>query len=372
MKLYSVTIPYKETKSEKEYTITYEVEAPDKVSALKEGLRRFALYENYNYASWVRIPIKEKIKAEPKDSLLDPKKVKTLKSSLKKITSSENLTNILKKVCEYECSECLPELLALLKDEKLDEYTKVKIAMCFRKIADYNCIQNLLEIAQVTSSNKLKATIISSIGHLDPKCCIDELIKYLNHPDNRVRANAVEALAESSDPEISRLLFPLLLDNDNRVRANVIKILYRFSNVSIHNSLVEMARSKNKWMRASAAYAMKEMQYKEGLDIIKKLLDDPEIIVKLHAIRAYFSISKNYYPVFSLLEHSNKDVKNEIISCFKQLPLSDERKIELIKNYMDDYSKSPEAKDCLKSLINYNEANIFKKLFYKLCYFKYI
>lgn len=74
MKKFKVVIPYKENnkKEGQEYIIDFQVIAKDKVTARKKGLKKFENFLEYNLASWIRVPINEKIKVEFIEEIKEP------------------------------------------------------------------------------------------------------------------------------------------------------------------------------------------------------------------------------------------------------------------------------------------------------------
>ncbi|HLD29830.1 MAG TPA: HEAT repeat domain-containing protein, partial [bacterium] len=110
----------------------------------------------------------------------------------------------------------------------------------------------------------------------------------LDDPNARVRARGVEILEAElvdQDAELSeRILSPFLADPDNRVRGNACKIFYRFNPSKALSVLNEMSGSNNKWMRISAAWVLGEIEAIEGIEILKKLVQDQDEHVMKRAL----------------------------------------------------------------------------------------
>ena len=72
MKKYRVVIPYKENKSASEnFKVDFEVIADSKEAAIEKALKKFDGFLEYNLASWVRTPVKEKILVEYLEDVKD-------------------------------------------------------------------------------------------------------------------------------------------------------------------------------------------------------------------------------------------------------------------------------------------------------------
>lgn len=96
-------------------------------------------------------------------------------------------------------------------------------------------------------------------GLLGGKGSLNLIKPFLNHPDPRVRANAVEAFGIIS-PEATEELHPLLNDQDNRTRANAIIAIYHKYPGEALRSLTEMIYSQEAWMKDSALFAARTIK----------------------------------------------------------------------------------------------------------------
>ena len=76
---------------------------------------------------------------------------------------------------------------------------------------------------------------------------------------------------------------PFLDDQDNRTRANAAKAYYRYDPEKAIVVLKDMARSEDKWMRLSAAWALGEIGDTATGMILEMLLDDNDPQVKNRA-----------------------------------------------------------------------------------------
>lgn len=104
-------------------------------------------------------------------------------------------------------------------------------------------------------------------------------------PKIRARADSVEIIADvfKDSPRAIEMLAPFLSDSDNRTRANAAVSYYQYDPGEAMTVLQEMATSKDKWMRLSAAWALGQIGDTSTSKILEKLLDDSDSQVKSKA-----------------------------------------------------------------------------------------
>lgn len=130
----------------------------------------------------------------------------------------------------------------------------------------------------------LLATGIMIIGSFASEEYIPLLKAFLSFEDDRVRANAVEALAAIDTPEVAEILKALVSDRNNRVRANAIKALWDRGIRFGLNTIPDELRSPNSRKRASVAYILGEIKEERSLDLLVGLLSDISQVVRNRAV----------------------------------------------------------------------------------------
>lgn len=129
----------------------------------------------------------------------------------------------------------------------------------------------------------LLATAIKLVGGCRDDRFLPLLKAFLTYEDDRVRANAVEALAMLDHLEVIEVLKALVSDRNNRVRANAIKGLWNRGVRFGLNTLPEELRSPNPKKRASVAYVLGEIKEERSADLLVPLLRDPAPMVRNRA-----------------------------------------------------------------------------------------
>jgi HEAT repeat protein len=205
-------------------------------------------------------------------------------------------------------SMAMEPLIACLRDR--DVYVRSAAASALGELGDQRATAPLLEIFEKEGHNRVKATIISTLGTLgDPKV-LKTLRENLLSEDPRIRANAIEAIGEVAGDQAVTLLFPYLKDTNNRARANACVALYRtedpnavFQSV---DTLAAMSGHMNKWMRASAASAYGMIGEVHFAPHLLRLLDDSDLDVRRNSALALSRIRND-----NVVEHLVKSISSE-------------------------------------------------------------
>lgn len=147
-------------------------------------------------------------------------------------------------------------------------------------------LMELEDILRTTDSRDVLALIIRVMGLSRNEKVVPVIASYLQDPDDRVRADAVEALTDAGVEYVVELVRPLLTDFNNRVRANTAKGLWKLGGVGVLQTLRQMLSEPDKWMRASACYALGEIGVFQVIEILLPAMSDPEPDVRINAARA--------------------------------------------------------------------------------------
>lgn len=181
-------------------------------------------------------------------------------------------------------------------------------------LIDSELTRLLFGVLEKESDERVISNFVLEIGSIGDDEDRKRLMKYIDHPDARVRANAIESIGIMKDRGfISKVLENKLSDPHNRNRANAAIRLYQLGELSGLKTLIAMCRDiGNYMMRASGAYGIGEITSKEQARVIAEklasendifaperlslldearitletLLDDPENIVRVNAARA--------------------------------------------------------------------------------------
>ena len=134
--------------------------------------------------------------------------------------------------------------------------------------------------------NRVKASIILTLGIIGDITIKDILLSYLTDTDPRIRANTIEAIEYLNDETILEHIVPLLKDEDNRVRINCAKTLAKAKKIDIHIILKDMVKSPDVSTRDSAAFALSQIATEKDIPFIAQLLKDEKKTIRLKACEA--------------------------------------------------------------------------------------
>ena len=141
---------------------------------------------------------------------------------------------------------------------------------------DRDRLDDLLAAAREEEDGFVRAKMVIGLGRLADKAYLERLLPFLDDEVDRVRANAVEALA-LCDRDLSQpYLVPLLADSNNRVRANAVIALKSYPEVDVIETLREMATSPEPLVRRSAFYAITDIATPEAHALIRQMIDDEQ------------------------------------------------------------------------------------------------
>ncbi|MCK5683323.1 HEAT repeat domain-containing protein [bacterium] len=115
------------------------------------------------------------------------------------------------------------------------------------------------------------ATMVKALGRLGGTKHKDRIIKYLEHPDSRIRANAVEGLMLTRDASVLENISPLLNSENNRVRANAIQCFDSFGHLNELSAIEKMVEYGNENHLKSAMWVLNRLNPTEhSKELLKK------------------------------------------------------------------------------------------------------
>lgn len=105
--------------------------------------------------------------------------------------------------------------------------------------------------------------------------CFSRSRLLLMHQDDRVRANAVEALAMIDLAKAAEVLLPLLEDHNSRVVANALLALEKARKVDVVAELKRMLARGRESFKHSVIYVISQIREALAIPLLEKLLRDP-------------------------------------------------------------------------------------------------
>ena len=171
-------------------------------------------------------------------------------------------------------------VLSMLNDPA--PFVRLQSIIILGKLRVSYASERLIEMLESERNPKIRASIISSLGHIGGKNANLTLQNALHDRDSRVRANAVDGLEEILGEGCIKVIRPMLHDPDSRTKANAAKILFKFGEIDVIKELEEMLASRDISLKISATYAVKELGI--ILDELTKFPQYTELISKINKI----------------------------------------------------------------------------------------
>ncbi len=183
-----------------------------------------------------------------------------------------NWTEILKEVMKLRPMLDVELSRALVADVTiLEEQFVIRVLQILEVVSSGVRTMPILSRLSAHPSQKVQSKITRMLGR--DKDVASWLPQYLEHPDARVRANAIESALITDTPATRTLLRSFLADPNNRVVGNALIALYRLGERDTIQLLIAMAAFESPAFRATAAWVMGETGdpvFREKLQLMRQ------------------------------------------------------------------------------------------------------
>jgi hypothetical protein len=113
--------------------------------------------------------------------------------------------------------------------------------------------------------------------------------------DNRMRANALEALWGIDGVEVRDLMRCYVQDENNRVAASAVYGLYLLHEPEIESPMLGMAKHPQPLFRSSAAWLIGKTQSQEYMPVLSSLVQDGDSRVRSSALKALLTVRQKLH-----------------------------------------------------------------------------
>jgi len=136
--------------------------------------------------------------------------------------------------------------------------------------------QAFLRCLEKEWNHDCRATLVISLGEIRKKSLVAPLFHLLQDENDRVRANAIEAIGKCMDRgTVLRHLESMLNDRNNRARANAALALWMMGLKKGLVELIRMADSADPLLSCSGLYGLGETFREENLKVLYRVLSHP-------------------------------------------------------------------------------------------------
>lgn len=195
----------------------------------------------------------------------------------------------------------------------LDSANKLRALSIIGELNQGLLLQDTLFRLCRDSDPKVVSAAVKALGSADPARALPIIEAALEHEDDRVRANAVEALAQLDASRHADVLASMATEREaNRARANAIQALMQMRTGEALGALSRMLNDSRKEHRASALWLVETMGVAEvARDVAEMSITEPDPKVRMKAgavIQAVIQHMSQPLPIQSLFDESDEQV----------------------------------------------------------------
>jgi len=283
------------------------------------------------------------------------------------------------------------ELYSLL--ESVPDKVKVKIITILNKANFCETVNFAKKNIENEQNPFVRSALVKSLSIDKSGTNLPLIVRCLIDDDNRVRANALEALGNLKGRNVVDLLLPMKDDSQHRVRLNVLHVLYKQYDEAIFQEFAMLSKDDDKLVRSATAFTLSKIPSRKSFPLLLNLIKDVEPMVRRNAVIA-LSSEKNitylkYFVDLYMKEEDNtvkkvlvnammvNDTEKSVDRLFRAAEgLGDEGKwrfcqaLSIMKSdmsvsFLTKYlsSNNPKVrKECIEALGNYDQKDIIDLL----------
>ncbi len=212
---------------------------------------------------------------------------------------------------------------SLFEALRVEKYRDVKegIVFALSTIPDESVTEGFVQLLS-DGNDELRELACTGLGLRRDEKTVEHLRKVTTDRNPRVRKEAYRALTAIAIPEVMDVLAQGLRDEDDEVRLSILKSLNAgFANEKIKETLKELLRDKNLWVRYHAVRVLAEMRAMDAEDVILDLLSKDEPPVKVVCAKALeeFGSTKAIDVLKKLCKHPNPTVRGAVTSAIEAI-----------------------------------------------------
>ena len=173
------------------------------------------------------------------------------------------------------------------------------------EIRDRNTVEKLIARLKIEKDERLVASLIMALAGSGSHKIIKDLLPFLEHPTDRIRANTVECLGVLLPKKQKSRLTPMLEDINNRVIGNAIIALITDFEEQTLKALEALAQSSNINEQLTAVYCIGTIGNDQTLSCCDYLLESPFTEVKEKMVKTLEDLSQDSASALRILKGFN-------------------------------------------------------------------
>ena len=244
-----------------------------------------------------------------------------------------------------------------------DEWISMTILGLICRLKEEETIPELIRQYRKDNDMRRKATMVSFFSMFKSTSFLEVFEDALESKEARLQANAIEAIGNLSlsAEELKKRILPFLNDNNNRIRANAILALAKIMPNELKSQIVEMCSSKDAQLRRSAAFILGIIPPKPYYKEAEKLIEDKNESVKKRMIMSLKNFPHEFISanIRKVLSDKNKWIRKYAVDMVASIPAFESTPIiDILKSE----ESGPTIESCMKFLVSHPNENAIDSL----------
>lgn len=244
-----------------------------------------------------------------------------------------------------------------------DEWISMTILRLLCKMKELDTIPILIEKYKADTDLRRKALMISFLSRFKSITLLGAFDDALEARDARLRANAIEAIGDLKLPEeeLKKRIVPYLNDPNNRIRANAILAMAKIAPEKVKAQIIEMCNSDDVQLRRSAAFILCMIPPNDFFNEAEKLIVDENETVRKRMIQSLKNFPHEFISsnINKVLSDNNKWIRKYAVDMIAAIPAFESAPIV---NLLKNERSAPNIEACLKFLATHPSENAMNSL----------
>ncbi len=207
-----------------------------------------------------------------------------------------------------------------------NESLQLSVLNALSHYKNYECMFLMLRLMR--SKEGVTFRIRSNAGRILTKLMGKKMVPFLmeslHSKDYREVANAIESIGMLRDPKTIPILIPYLSNPHHRVKANAIIALYPFRSIRrrVSQILEELYQSLDKFSRLAAIYAIGDLELREYIPDLEKMLNSKgrNTLLQVMTALAKMKVPRFCEPYIQFILDPENPLKFEAAKRFTEFP----------------------------------------------------
>ena len=244
-----------------------------------------------------------------------------------------------------------------------DEWISMSILRLLCRMRELDTIPILIEKYHSDEDLRRKALMISFLSRFQSITLLGAFDDALHSRDARLRANAIEAIGELklTEEELLQRISPFINDPNNRIRANAILALAKITPEKVKAQIIEMCNSDDVQLRRSAAFILCMIPPNDFFKEAEKLIVDENETVRKRMIQSLKNFPHEFISsnINKVLSDENKWIRKYAVDMVAAIPAFESSPII---NILKTEQAAPNIESCLKFLVSHPDDNAINSL----------